>query len=149
MICQGTDGISRGDLLEGVMKGDSMLSHIPLHLSACQRNKDLLEWVKSWLGADAALLTPEEWLNKGHDLAGGEISKEKLWWPKIESGKWVWAPPPGAADFAIEQLRLARMKRTVSTHIFVCPKLLTPWWRKHLHCAADLVVHFVSTIGKP
>ena len=31
MIEQGTDGLSRGDLLEGVMKGRSMLDCIPLN----------------------------------------------------------------------------------------------------------------------
>jgi hypothetical protein len=36
-IRQGSDGLSRGDLLTGVMAGQSMLSFVPLHLSATER----------------------------------------------------------------------------------------------------------------
>ena len=34
MILQGTDGVSRGCLLDGVMAGESFLSFVPLHKSA-------------------------------------------------------------------------------------------------------------------
>ena len=34
MIGQGSDGLSRGNLTEGVMMGQSMISHVPLGLSA-------------------------------------------------------------------------------------------------------------------
>jgi len=33
MTAQGTDGLSRGSLSEGIMRGSSMLSFVPLHLS--------------------------------------------------------------------------------------------------------------------
>ena len=48
MIKQGTDGLSRGDLLEGVLKGQDMLSYVPLHLSALDREESLKNWVASW-----------------------------------------------------------------------------------------------------
>ncbi len=38
MIKQGTDGLSRGDLVEGVMRGESMLSFVPLHRSCIDRS---------------------------------------------------------------------------------------------------------------
>ena len=41
MVAQGTDGLSRGDLLEGVMKGDDFLSFVPLHQSALARSPGL------------------------------------------------------------------------------------------------------------
>lgn len=41
--------------------------------------------------------------------------------------------------FAVEELRKARLKRQVSTHIFVCPRLMTPAWRKQLSKVADVV----------
>jgi hypothetical protein len=47
MIAQGTDGVSRGLLTEGVTTGVDMLTFIPLHLSALERNPLLVEWVKS------------------------------------------------------------------------------------------------------
>jgi hypothetical protein len=39
-------GLSRGNLLEGVMKGDNFLSFVPLHLSALERSSDLEGWFK-------------------------------------------------------------------------------------------------------
>ena len=62
-----------------------------------------------------------------------------LWCPRERHGKWAWAPPPGAADYALEQLRLARLKRVKSTLVFVCPRLLVPQWRRQLHRVADCV----------
>jgi hypothetical protein len=38
IIAQGTDEISRGDLREGIAQGESMLSFVPLHLSAIDRH---------------------------------------------------------------------------------------------------------------
>jgi hypothetical protein len=36
MKAQGTDGVSRGQLKEGMSAGRDMLSYVPLHLSAIQ-----------------------------------------------------------------------------------------------------------------
>jgi hypothetical protein len=52
MIAQGTDGVSRGVFTEGVATGIDMLSFIPLHLSAIDRNPLITEWVRSWFGLD-------------------------------------------------------------------------------------------------
>ena len=129
MIEQGTDGLSRGEVLEGVMKGNSMLKYIPLNRSACDRHLKLFSWIQKWLGDDSWLLSPEEWFEKGHDICGSTNSPGGLCWPEIKNGKFIWAPPPAAADVAVEQLRVARLKRVDSTHVFVCPKLLSPLWR--------------------
>ena len=59
--------------------------------------------------------------------------------PVIESGYYVWSPPPAAAYKALEQLRIARHKRLKSTHIFLCPRLFTSQWRAQLHKSADLI----------
>jgi hypothetical protein len=37
MIEQETDGLSRGEMFEGVMKGESKLSYVPLHLNALEQ----------------------------------------------------------------------------------------------------------------
>jgi len=50
MIAQGTDGCSRGSLMEGVMAGQDMLSFIDLARSAVERHPPVLEWVRSWTG---------------------------------------------------------------------------------------------------
>ena len=39
----------------------------------------------------------------------------------------------------MEQLRKARQKRQDSCHVFVCPRLMTPYWAKHLNRSADLI----------
>ena len=49
MIAQGSDGLSRGDILEGSLNGHSMLSFVPLHLSALEREISLRGWMESWL----------------------------------------------------------------------------------------------------
>ena len=60
--------------------------------------------------------------------------------PTIKRGTLVWSPPPAACDVALEELRKARIKRQDSTHIIVCPRLMTPLWMKQLFKCCDLVV---------
>jgi hypothetical protein len=53
----------------------------------------------------------------------------------------MWSPPPGAADVTVEELRKSLIKGRGSTHVFLCPRLLTPQWRRQLNKACDLVVY--------
>ena len=97
MISQGTDGLSRGDMYEGVMRGESMLAHVPLHLSAVDRQPDLLAWIESWaiaLGPTPELLQPTGWYERGHDVIGSSTNCDGMWIPKLQSGTFIWAPPP-------------------------------------------------------
>jgi hypothetical protein len=48
MIAQGTDGCSRGSLMEGVMAGCDMLSFVDLARTAVEHHPPLLDWVRSW-----------------------------------------------------------------------------------------------------
>mmetsp|Transcript_39960 Transcript_39960/g.56309 ORF Transcript_39960/g.56309 Transcript_39960/m.56309 type:complete len:432 (+) Transcript_39960:3-1298(+) len=139
MIAQGTDGVSRGCLLDGVMAGKPFLSFVPLHKSALERSPDLEDWISSWAGGDPEFLQPIDWFRRGHDMDGGKLDEEGYWHPIIRSGTFVWSPPPAAADVALEELRKARIKRTKSIHIFVCPRLMTPHWQRQMWRAADLV----------
>jgi hypothetical protein len=45
MISQGTDGLSRGDMITGAMGGADMLTFIHLALMAVERQPELMEWV--------------------------------------------------------------------------------------------------------
>ena len=47
MIAQGTDGCSRGSLMEGVMAGEDMLTFVNLWRSAMECSPGLLRWVHS------------------------------------------------------------------------------------------------------
>jgi len=79
MIAQGTDGISRGCLSEGVMSGATMLSFVPLHLSALDRHPDMLPWIRSWSGQPKLCpLTPEDWYLRGQGF-GGKHLPDKTW----------------------------------------------------------------------
>jgi hypothetical protein len=140
MIEQRTDGVSRGLLTEGVSAGLDMLAFVPLHLSALDRSPSLLSWVKSWLGDDAEFLTSDQWFSRGHGHDGGYYDENSFWRVQIKCGKFVWCPPPGAADVAVEELRKSLIKRKDSTHVFLCPRLLTPQWCRHLNKACDLVL---------
>jgi hypothetical protein len=148
MIAQGTDGCSRGVLMEGVMAGKNMLSFIDLDKSAIQRCTDLLPWIRSWCGnSDIEPLTPEGWYQEGHGIIGGHLDKHKVWIPDHEhSGcMHLWAPPPAVADAMLEELLKARHKRTDTYHIVVIPRLMAPRWRRLFFKAVD--VHFVIDPG--
>ncbi len=130
MVQQGTDGLSRGDYIEGVMAGASMLSYIPLHLSAIDRHPLLLSWLQSWLPSSGICpLAPEQWYERGHGIFGGSYNTDGMWYPTETSASWLlWTPPPAAAAFALDELGLSRHKRTHLNHIFVCPRLMTQYW---------------------
>jgi hypothetical protein len=148
MIAEGGDGVSRGILNEGVMAGESMLSFIPLNLSAKERSESLVPWIQDWVKGEVECLEPIDWFQLGHDIRGWTLPPGDLFQrPIIGAGVFAWFPPPAAADVAIEQLRIARIKRQDSTHVFVCPRLMTPQWLKQVHKACDIV--FVVPIGSP
>lgn len=139
MIACGGDGVSRGNTNEGVMSGATLLSFIPLHLTAIERAPELEIWLKNWLGPDSSVLKPIDWFERGHDITGWKMCSDNFWRPTFEQGKYIWVPPPGAAGVAIEELRKARIKRQESTHVFVVPRLLTKEWLRQLYKAADFV----------
>eukprot|EP00978_Attheya_sp_CCMP212_P026043 scaffold84950_cov47-Attheya_sp.AAC.1 len=71
MIAQGTNGLSRGDVSEGVMAGEAMAKFVPLHLTALERDPRVLEWVKTWIGdPDIKPLQPADWFEVGHGITG-------------------------------------------------------------------------------
>jgi hypothetical protein len=145
MIAEGADGLSRGLLNEGVMAGESIISFVPFHLSAVDRSPGIHDWVKSWADEEVILLKPEDWFERGHDLIGGEERADKFWIPKFQRGCYLWVPPPAAANVALEEIRVARIKRQNSFHILIVPRLMTPEWLKQLHKVSDIV--FILPLG--
>ena len=142
MIAQGSDGLSRGNLSEGVMKGTPMDDFIPLNESALDRSHGLKSWLESWTGEDLEFLGPKDWFVRGHDIVEGEfeVNVDGFKWPTYRKGTFVWSPPPAAAESMLEELRKARHRRTTSTHLILIPRLLTPMWLKHLNKVSDIVL---------
>jgi hypothetical protein len=138
MIQQGTDGLSRGSLTEGVFGTQPMSLHIPLHLDALTRSPAVLSWLRFWCpDSSTTPLTPTEWYVVGHgiqDASPFPTETEQLWFTS--------APPPAAARFALKELATARHKRTHLNHIFLCPRLFTSRWWKLLYKLADAVLEF-------
>jgi hypothetical protein len=70
MQAQGTDGLSRGDLFAGVMRGQPLLSQVPLHLSAIDRSPGVYSWCHSLAPNSYHLLclSPAQWFTVGHGI---------------------------------------------------------------------------------
>jgi hypothetical protein len=139
---QGSDGLSRGNLNVGVMAGEKMISFVPIHQTALERSRSLKPWLDSFVENTAEYLDAKGWFRRGHDIddTKWEYNSDGMKLPTLKSGVFIWTPQPCAAEAAVEELRRARHKRQKSKHLFVVPRLMTPYWRKHLHKAADLVL---------
>ena len=142
MISQGTDAVSRGNFLEGVMMGSNMLQFVPLNQSAMERNENLITWIESWAPPmGVRLLEPQDWYELGHGMTGGAKNDENVWIPQYTSKCNIWAPPPAVAGNAMEELVWSRHMDPYVPHIFVCPRLMTFGWRKSLLKTADTVFY--------
>ncbi len=86
MIAQGTDGLSRRIILEGVMSGKSMLHFVPLAQSATERQPNLVSYWQTCFGQalqrEVCILKVEEWFKEGHDIIGGYRDLHGVWIPK-------------------------------------------------------------------
>ena len=139
MIGQGSDGLSRGNLTEGVMLGRTMTSYVPLSATALERSAGLEKWIRTWAGDDLEVLSPKDWFSRGQGIAGYLISKENICLPYYKAGTFLWAPAPAVASVAIKELRRARHKQESSIHLFACPRLMTNHWHKLVLKEADRV----------
>ena len=128
MIACGVDGLSRGDLDKGLLRGSSPLEFVDLHRSGIDRSPPLLPWINTWMPEGTKLLSPEGWFSNGHG-----------------KGPWIWSPPPAAADFALDQLCIARHRDPSVFHLVVVPRLFTSRWRKQLTKIADYLFTFPLT----
>ena len=117
MIAQGTDGLSRGIFLEGVVRGEDML---------------VKSWVAPILG-DSKLLVPEEWFHEGHGIIGGKKDSTGLWIPQHPGNAKVYI-------CALEECTKAIHKRTDAYHIFLIPRLYSPLWTR-ISCSNSRLAH--------
>ena len=110
MIAQGSDGLSRGNVSEGVMRGATMDFFILLNKSALDRSEALKDWLQTWATYDLEFLKPRDWFLRDHDIVEGErdVNVDGFDWPTYHKGTLVWSPPPAAAEAALEEVRKAR-----------------------------------------
>ena len=96
MIAQGSDGLSQGNLSEGVMKGTPMELLILLNKSALERSTTLKSWLESWTSGGLEFLEPRDWFIRGHNMVENsvEVNGDGLNWPTYKKGTYVWTPPP-------------------------------------------------------
>jgi hypothetical protein len=133
MKASGVDGLSRGDLTEGMMGGQDPLSFIPFHLGADERSNGLVDtWVRSW------------WRSKrGADFGGlplTQVTKDNMFELRDLKAARLWMLPPSAMEVALELLCEDRLAHPQWPHVFVVPRLMTHMWRKDLMKNADLLL---------
>jgi hypothetical protein len=148
-MAQGTDGLSRGSFLEGVARGEDMLSFINLAQNAFERSPTLREFVTSWIKpvlGKIKILDIEEWFQEGQGIVGGERDHNGVWIPKHATNgrSYVWAPPPVIADVALEECMKAIHKRTDAYHVVLTPHLCSPLWLQMLCKLSDVVLKFLT-----
>ena len=149
MIEQGSDGLSRGNLAEGVMRGRQMKDFVPINKDAFQQSPSLKPWLENWTEQKGNFLDATGWFTTGQELQDNlkEVNSEGVQIPSTQPGTFIWSPPPVAAGIALEELRRSRHKSTESTHVVVIPRLFSTEWRKQLHKAADVVL--TVPVGHP
>ncbi|KAL7581700.1 hypothetical protein ACA910_022243 [Epithemia clementina (nom. ined.)] len=106
MIDQGTDGLSRGDLMNGVLAGGTCSTTFLCISRFTEPMKGLF---------DPVHLDPDGWYERA-----------------FEPGNYVWTSPPAAALEALEQMCESKHIRLSSAHVFVCAALMSNHWRKKL-----------------
>ena len=111
MIAQGTDGLSRGSLMEGVMSGRDMLGYVDLSRTAVERSPGLISLIRDWTGLPKLdPLTTEQWFWEAHGIVGGYKDARQVWILTHAKGSqtYLWSPPPVLADVALEEALKAK-----------------------------------------
>ncbi len=140
MIAQGTDGCSRGSLMEGVMRGLDMLLFMNLSHTAIDRHPPLLEWVRSWTENPAWRPSPQKGGSKRVTASLEECwTATKCGCPYMDKKNqiFLWSLQPLVADAALEQLLMAWHKCTDTFHVVLIPQLMTLRWRRLFNKACD------------
>ena len=140
MKATGVDGLSRGDLMEGMMAGEDPMSFLPFDEGADERSRGKVSaWVKSWWQDEREA----DWGN--YPLV--EVTKDNMFELKDVDGARLWMPPPAAMETVMEMFNEDRLAHPTAPHVFVVPRLMTYLWRKDLGKDADVL--FTVQTGVP
>ena len=116
MKASGVDGLSRGNLTEGMMAGKNPLSFIPFNQGADDRSGgNVSAWVNSW------------WSTKRDMPFGGftlrNITKDNMFELRDLKAARLWMIPPAAMEVALEMLCEDHLAHPQWPHVFVVPRL--------------------------
>jgi len=125
MKATGVDGLSRGNLTEGMLAGVDPFAFLPFNQGADERAKGAVSmWVLSWWRT-----------KKGDDWRGlslEEVSVETMFELKDLKAARLWLVAPAVMETALELFGDDRLAHPQWPHIFVIPQLMTHMWRKNL-----------------
>ena len=140
MKASGVDGLSRGDLTEGMMAGRDPLAFVPFNEDADERsNGQVSAWVRSWWST-----------RKGSNFGGfnlERITPDNMFELRDMQAARLWILPPATMEVVMELLSEDRLAHPQWPHVFVVPRLMTHFWRKDLMKSADLL--FTVPAGVP
>ena len=115
------------------MKRDDLLTYLPFNESAIKRYPALLSEIGFWSQKTRKfdLTCPVDWFDTvfNHKDSNGYFD--------AHTKSWIWAPSPCTAQIAVEQLCEAKHLFPATSHIFLCPAVMTAYWRKILGKIAD------------
>ena len=118
MKATGVDGLSRGDLTEGMMAGGDPFSFLPFDWGANDRSQGAVgAWVRSW------------WQNQKREDWGGlsleEVTGESMFELKNPRAPRLWMLPPALMETGLELFGDDRLAHPEWGHVFVVPRLMT------------------------
>ncbi|KAL3786657.1 hypothetical protein ACHAW5_001375 [Stephanodiscus triporus] len=132
MKATGVDGLSRGDLTEGLLAGADPFAFLPFDRGADERsNGAVSSWVRSWWRT-----------KKGEDWGGlslEEVTGQTMFELKELKAARLWLLAPAVMETALDLFRDDRMAQPQWPHVFVIPRLMTHMWRKDLGKDADVL----------
>jgi hypothetical protein len=132
MKATGVDGLSRGDLTEGILAGADPFAFLPFNLGANERSKGAVcAWVRDW------------WRTKRGEDWGGfpleEVTGGSMFELKNMEAARLWVLPPAVMTTALELFSDDCLAHPHWPHVFVVPRLMTHLWRKDLGKDADIL----------
>ena len=132
------DGLSRGDILEGMMNGQNPLDFIPMNESDDNRSGGrVVSCITYW------------WKYRTGEAWGGCALK------KLAPGGWFqlhtqdrpihWTPPPAVMETVVGLFNEDRLAHPHTPHVFSIPRLMTHLWMKHL--SKEVHVLLIVNVG--
>ena len=124
MIEQGTGGLSRGEFALGIMQENLFLNYLPFNKTALEREPGLKRTVSWWV--------PKQ--------SNWKFTFTEIWFDKVyrdPTGFCVWTPPPCLAKNAVDELCEVKHIIPGTSHVFICPAVMTGYWIKSLGKIVD------------